>query len=90
MQNISRFRALRNYSSLVSCQRYPKTRYLDESSVEDLTLEWPTFVDMTGFQNADDEDVKKTLDFVINGCIKDGTKLNTSLRNQRYNEMNLY
>ena len=63
MQNISRFRALRNYSSLVSYQRYPKTRYLDESSVEDLTLEWPTFVDMTGFQNADDEDVKKNLGF---------------------------
>lgn len=89
MQNISRLRALKNHSFLVSYPRYPKTKYLDESSVEDFTQKWPTFVDMTGFQNAGDEDVKKTLDFVINGCFKDGTKLNTSLRNKRYNEMNL-
>nr|XP_022334920.1 uncharacterized protein LOC111131601 isoform X2 [Crassostrea virginica] len=63
--------------------RYPKTRYLDESSVEDFTQKWPTFVDMMGFQNAGDEGVRKILDSIINGCFKDGTKLNTSLRNKR-------
>ena len=74
---------------LISYPRYPKTKYLDESSVEDFTQKWPTFVDMTGFQNDGAEDVKQTLEFVINGCFKDGARLNTSLRNQRYNEMNI-
>lgn len=64
--------------------RYPRERYLDESSAEDFTQKWPTFVDMTGFQNADDGNIRKTLDFIINGCLKDGSKLNTSLQNKRY------
>ena len=54
-------------------------------SIEDFTQKWPTFVDMMGFQNVGDEGVRKILDSIINGCFKDGTKLNTSLRIQRYN-----
>lgn len=61
--------------------RYPKERYLDGSD-EDLTLNWPIFEDMTGFQNADHEKIRKLLDNIINGRIKDGAKLNTTLQNK--------
>ncbi|XP_065942793.1 uncharacterized protein [Magallana gigas] len=61
--------------------RYPKEKYVTEDKC--LKYKYPTLVDMMGFQNAGDDVVKKTLDLIFNGCLKDGTKLSTENQNQR-------
>lgn len=45
---------------------------------------YPTILDMTGFQNTDDENVRETLEMILEGRVKDGTKLNSKGRSQRY------
>lgn len=61
--------------------RYPKEKYVTEDN--NLKYHYPTLVDMTGFQNAGNEVVKKTMDLIFNGCLKDGTKLSKENQNQR-------
>lgn len=45
---------------------------------------YPTILDMTGFQNTDDEAVRKTLKMIFEGRIRDGTKLNIEGQSRRY------
>lgn len=59
--------------------RYPKEKYIPNTA-----LNYPTLVDMIGFQNANNKIVQKILDLVFNGWLKDGTKLNLEAHNQRY------
>uniref|UniRef100_A0A8W8HVN6 Uncharacterized protein n=1 Tax=Magallana gigas TaxID=29159 RepID=A0A8W8HVN6_MAGGI len=61
--------------------RYPKEKYVTEDQC--LIYQYPTLVDMMGFQNAGDDVVKKTLDLIFNGCLKDKTKLSKGNQNQR-------
>lgn len=61
--------------------RYPKEKYVTED--QSLTYQYPTLVDMMGFQNAGDDVVKKTLDLIFNGCLKDKTKLSKGNQNHR-------
>lgn len=41
---------------------------------------YPTILDMTGFQDTDDEAVRETLEMIFEGRIRDGTKLNSKGR----------
>lgn len=59
--------------------RYPNKMYIDDN----FDLNYPTLVDMIGFQNSNNKIVRETLDLVFNGCIKDGTKLNIEAADQR-------
>lgn len=62
-------------------KRLSKEKYVTEGKC--LKYKYPTLVDMMGFQNAGDDVVKKTLDLIFNGCLKDGTKLSKENQNQR-------
>lgn len=74
--NTNKFRIRRLKSKFY---RYPKEKYMQNTA-----LNYPTFVDMIGFQNANNKFVQKILDLVFNGWLKDGTKLNLEELNQRY------
>lgn len=60
---------------------YPKEKYVTENN--NLKYQYPTLVDMIGFQNSGDQVVKRTLDLVFNGCLKDGTKLSVEKQDRK-------
>lgn len=63
--------------------RYSKEKYLKTCNMDALNYCYPTILDMTGFQNTDDENVRETLEMILEGRVKDGTKLNSKGRSQR-------
>nr|XP_034324592.1 uncharacterized protein LOC105335394 isoform X1 [Crassostrea gigas] len=58
--------------------RYSKEKYLEDK--DSLDHCYPTILDMTGFQDTDDEAVRETLGMIFEGRIRDGTKLNSKGR----------
>lgn len=58
--------------------RYSKEKYLEDK--DSLDHCYPTILDMTGFQDTDDEAVRETLEMIFEGRIRDGTKLNSKGR----------
>lgn len=66
--------------------RYSKEKYLKNKDA--LNHCYPTILDMTGFQNTDDEAVRKTLKMIFEGRIRDGIKLNIEGQSRRYMKKN--
>lgn len=60
--------------------RYSKEKYLEDK--DSLDHCYPTILDMTGFQDTDDEAVRETLEMISEGRIRERTKLNS--RGRRY------
>lgn len=58
--------------------RYSKEKYLKNKDA--LNQCYPTILDMTGFQDTDDEAVRETLEMIFEGRIRNGTKLNSKGR----------